>query len=77
MLMDEVHQSAIAPAPVPDTTSCIAMNPPLGLAAAQVTAQLMREVKGVKAGVTAALASKVVIEHTQPSSNFRQQNNFL
>lgn len=75
MLMDEVHQSAIAPAP--DMTSCIAMNPPLGLAAAQVTAQLMREVKGVKAGVMAALASKVVIEHTQPSSNFRQQHNFL
>ena len=75
MLMDEVHQSVIAPAP--DTTSCIVMNPPLGLAAAQVTAQLMREVKGVKAGVTAALASKVVIEHTQLPSNFRQQNNFL
>ena len=53
MLMDEVHQSAIAPAP--DTTSCIAMNPPLGLAAAQVTVQLMREVKGSDRTYTALL----------------------
>lgn len=47
MLIGEVQQSAVAPAP--DTTSGTAVNPLLRLAAKQVTAQLMREVKGVKA----------------------------